>query len=208
MPKFRFHSISWEQIDIRSPNFIYAFILTRSTFGLLHIIFRTFVPEKWPLINARVSFTLNTLRTNWQNFTNFIYAFIAEPYLMLKDFYMRRAICKLRLNAHNLLIETSQKVRGGSICNENPFITPSTNALASYAICQTKDQSVAVKMVHETLYNYWLMRHWIWCDIDQKIPILTEAYRPDNTNIDRDKASVNIGIIWSILHHIQCLISQ
>ena len=73
---------------------------------------------------------------------------------MLKDFYMRRAICKLRLNAHNLLIETSQKVRGGSICNENPFITPSTNALASYAICQTKDQSVAVKMVHETLYNY------------------------------------------------------
>ena len=26
-----------------------------------------------------------------------------------------------------------------------------------------------------TLYNYWLMRHWIWCDIDQIIPILTEA---------------------------------
>ena len=25
------------------------------------------------------------------------------------------------------------------------------------------------------LYNYWLMRHWIWCDIDQIIPILTEA---------------------------------
>ena len=41
---------------------------------------------------------------------------------------------------------------GGSICNENPFITPSTNALESYAICQTKDQSVAVKMVHETLF--------------------------------------------------------
>ena len=41
---------------------------------------------------------------------------------------------------------------GGSICNENPFITPSTNALGSYAICQTKDQSVAVKMVHETLF--------------------------------------------------------
>ena len=42
-------------------------------------------------------------------------------------------------------------IRGGSICNENPFITPSTNALGSYAICQIKDQSVAVKMVHETL---------------------------------------------------------
>ena len=41
---------------------------------------------------------------------------------------------------------------GGSICNENPFITPSTNALGSYAICQTKDQSLAVKMVHRTLF--------------------------------------------------------
>ena len=41
---------------------------------------------------------------------------------------------------------------GGSICNENSFITPSINALGSYAICQTKDQSVAVKMVHETLF--------------------------------------------------------
>ena len=41
---------------------------------------------------------------------------------------------------------------GGSICNENPFITPSTNALQSYAICQTKDQSVAVKMVYEILF--------------------------------------------------------
>ena len=41
---------------------------------------------------------------------------------------------------------------GGSICNENPFITPSTNALGTYAISQTKDQSVAVKMVHETLF--------------------------------------------------------
>ena len=28
---------------------------------------------------------------------------------------------------------------------------------------------------HAILYNYWLMRHWIWCDIDQIIPILTEA---------------------------------
>ena len=40
---------------------------------------------------------------------------------------------------------------GGSICNENPFITPSTNALGFNAICQIKDQSVAVIMVHETL---------------------------------------------------------
>ena len=41
---------------------------------------------------------------------------------------------------------------GGSICNENLFITPSTNALGFYVICQTKDQGVAVKMVHETLF--------------------------------------------------------
>ena len=41
---------------------------------------------------------------------------------------------------------------GGSICNENPFITPSTNALGLNAICQTKDQSVAVIMVHKTLF--------------------------------------------------------
>ena len=31
--------ISWKQIDRISPNFIYAFILTRSSLGLLHIIF-------------------------------------------------------------------------------------------------------------------------------------------------------------------------
>ena len=44
------------------------------------------------------------------------------------------------------------KLRGDSICNENPFITPSTNALGVYVICQTKAQSVAVIMVHETLF--------------------------------------------------------
>ena len=41
---------------------------------------------------------------------------------------------------------------GGSICNENPCITPSINALGFYAICQTKDQSVALIMVYETLF--------------------------------------------------------
>ena len=33
-------------------------------------------------------------------------------------------------------------------------------------------------------------------------------YQPDNTNIDRGEAEVNIGFLWSISHHIQCLISQ
>ena len=54
-----------------SPNFIYAFILIRSTLGLLHIIFRTFVPELWPLIYAIISFQFNILRANGQNFTKF-----------------------------------------------------------------------------------------------------------------------------------------
>ena len=43
--KFPFHSISWKRIDRISQNFIYALILTRSSLGLLNIIFRTFVPE-------------------------------------------------------------------------------------------------------------------------------------------------------------------
>ena len=45
-----------------------------------------------------------------------------------------------------------RQYEGGSICNENPFITPSTNALGFNAICQTKDQSAAVIMVHDTLF--------------------------------------------------------
>ena len=43
---------------------------------------------------------------------------------------------------------------GGSICNENPIITPSINALGFYAICQTIDQSVAVIMVYKTLFYF------------------------------------------------------
>ena len=45
-----------------------------------------------------------------------------------------------------------REYEGGSICNENPFITLSTNALGFYDICQTKDQSVAIIMVQETLF--------------------------------------------------------
>ena len=54
-------------------------------------------------------------------------------------------------------IEKNSKINlptyeGGSICNENPFITPARTALGIHALCQTKDQSVAVIMVHETLF--------------------------------------------------------
>ena len=54
-----------------TPNFIYAFILTRSSFGLMHVILCTFVPELWPLIYAKISFPSNILRTNGQNFNKF-----------------------------------------------------------------------------------------------------------------------------------------
>ena len=42
--------------------------------------------------------------------------------------------------------------RGVQYVIKNPFITPSTIGLGFYAICQMKDQSVAVIMVHETLF--------------------------------------------------------
>ena len=51
------------------------------------------------------------------------------------------------------LVETIT-YEGGSICNGNRFITPSTNALGFYIIYQTKDQSVAVKMVYKTLFYF------------------------------------------------------
>ena len=41
------------------------------TLGSLHIIFRTFLPELWPLIYVKISFPLIILRTNRQNFAKF-----------------------------------------------------------------------------------------------------------------------------------------
>ena len=64
MPEFCLRSISLEQIDRLSLNFICAFILIRSSLGLLHISFRTFVPELWPLVYAKVLYPLIILRTN------------------------------------------------------------------------------------------------------------------------------------------------
>ena len=76
-PEFCFCSISLEQTDWFSLNFIYAFILIRSSLGLLHVIFGTFVPELWPLLYAKILYPLNVLRTNWLIVTKFcIYAFI------------------------------------------------------------------------------------------------------------------------------------
>ena len=51
-------------MDIFSPNFIYAIILTRSTSGLLQIIFCSFVTELWSLIYFKISFPLNIFCIN------------------------------------------------------------------------------------------------------------------------------------------------
>ena len=61
-----------------SPNFIHAFILARSTLGLSHIIFRTFVLELWPLIYSKILFPLNILRTNGQILTKLFIAVYAD----------------------------------------------------------------------------------------------------------------------------------
>ena len=58
-----FCSLSLEQIDRSSPNFVYAFILTRSRLGLLPVMFCLFVTEMWPLIDVRILFLLNIFRT-------------------------------------------------------------------------------------------------------------------------------------------------
>ena len=64
------------------------------------------------------------------------------------DISMIVSSLEMILNRPSYLIN----VRGGSICNENPFITPFTNALGFNAICQTKDRSVAGIMMHEKLF--------------------------------------------------------
>ena len=76
MPKFSFRSISWEQIDRISPNFMYALIFTRSSLGLLQVIFRTFVLELWLWFTPKFSFS----SISWEQIDrislDFIYAFI------------------------------------------------------------------------------------------------------------------------------------
>ena len=56
-------------MDRISPNFIYAFILTKSTLGLLHNIFCILVLELWPLIYSEILFPLKLLKTNGQILT-------------------------------------------------------------------------------------------------------------------------------------------
>ena len=50
------------------PNFVYALILTISRWRVLHVVFRIFLTELWPLTDIRmlfrIFFPLNILRTN------------------------------------------------------------------------------------------------------------------------------------------------
>ena len=55
---------------------IYAFILTRSSLGFLHVIFHTFVPELWPLIYTKKNFHSISPEQIDGFSPNFIYAFI------------------------------------------------------------------------------------------------------------------------------------
>ena len=66
MPKFCFRSISWELINRISPNFIYAFILTRSTLGLSQDIC-----TRAPWFAPKFRFCSIAWEKNWQNFTKF-----------------------------------------------------------------------------------------------------------------------------------------
>ena len=75
---------------------------------------------------------------------------LSKQYLKF-NFACQYGALATKANNNNRKI-SSLYYEGGSICNENPFITPSTNALGFNAICQTKDQSGAVIMVHETLF--------------------------------------------------------
>ena len=58
---FIFPSISWELTVILSPNFIYAFILIRSSLGLLHVIFGIFIPPANFVCRGYTVFTLFVL---------------------------------------------------------------------------------------------------------------------------------------------------
>ena len=83
-PKFHFPSISCEQNDRFSPNFIYAVImviLSRSSLPLLHVILAHL---NWVMaLNLRQIFVSAQYleRTNWQIFTKlYIYTFILIRY--------------------------------------------------------------------------------------------------------------------------------
>ena len=61
-------------------------------------------------------------------------------------------------------------------------------------------------LTNEALDMMWYRPENINIDRGEALDMMW--YRPENINIDRGEAEVNIGILWSLSHHIQCLISQ
>ena len=70
-PKISFPLNILDPVGRISPNFIYAYILARSSLGLLHIILGKFALELWPLIYTKIWFLLYILRITWHIFTKF-----------------------------------------------------------------------------------------------------------------------------------------
>ena len=75
-PKFCFCSISWKLLDIFSPNFIYALILTRSSLGLLHLFFWNWYQSYDPLFTPKFRFRSISWEPIGRISPNFIYAFV------------------------------------------------------------------------------------------------------------------------------------
>ena len=69
--EFCFRSISWDRMDRIWPEFVCSSTLTRSSLGLLLIIFRKILTDLQPLIDFRISFPLNMFSMNQQNVTKF-----------------------------------------------------------------------------------------------------------------------------------------
>ena len=75
-PKFPFRSIFWEQIDRFSQNFIYAFILTRSSLGCYRLFLADLHQSYGPWLTPKFCFrSISREQTDWFS-PNFIYAFI------------------------------------------------------------------------------------------------------------------------------------
>ena len=58
-------------MDRIKQHFVYTLALIVSRLGFLSVKFRRFATELRPLIDLRISFPLNILRTNGQNLTQF-----------------------------------------------------------------------------------------------------------------------------------------
>ena len=118
------------------------------------------------LLKKHIAYLTYTMCSEYHNTTKVAYC---VPYTICSNYHSTTEVAYFVLYLHNMLplsryykgsilcaLSTQYArniiLRGGSICNENPFITPSTKALGFNVICQRKDQNVAVKMVHETLF--------------------------------------------------------